>query len=205
MGDYLEACNCEAICPCRRIGGVAGGRSTYGECMGALSWAITRGHVGDVDLSGLAAVLVSRYSDDEEGSPWTFALYLDERANNDQLRALEAILLGRLRGSALEHFPWAWKPANLVHVRPAQIEIVHSEEQRWFRVEKVASLRIAGPVMDDAAVTCVIPGHDRLGHQLIAERLEVDAGPLRFEYSGRCAYASTFDYFGPGPELPADA
>ena len=26
-GTYLEACNCEAVCPCRRIGGRAGGRS----------------------------------------------------------------------------------------------------------------------------------------------------------------------------------
>jgi hypothetical protein len=106
-GDYLEACNCGAICPCRRIGGVAGGRSTFGECLGALSWGITRGHAGNVDLARLAVVLVSRYSDDEEGSPWTFALYLDEQANGDQLRALEAIFLGRLGGSALEHFPWA--------------------------------------------------------------------------------------------------
>ena len=31
-GIYLEACNCEAICPCRRIDGVAGGRSTHGVC-----------------------------------------------------------------------------------------------------------------------------------------------------------------------------
>jgi hypothetical protein len=134
----------------------------------------------------------------------TFALYLDEQANGDQLNALEAIFLGRLGGSALEHFPWAWKPANLVHVQPAQIEIVHSEEQRWFRVHNVASVLIAGPVTDDAAVTCVIPGHERSGHELIAGRLEVNARPLRFEYSGRCAYTSTFDYLGPGAELPAD-
>jgi hypothetical protein len=40
---------------------------------------------------------------------------------------------------------------------------------------------------------------------LIAERLEVNAGPLRFDYSGKCAYASTFDYSGAGPELPAGA
>jgi len=26
-GRYLEACNCEAICPCRRVGGVAVGCS----------------------------------------------------------------------------------------------------------------------------------------------------------------------------------
>ena len=28
-GTYLEACNCDAICPCRRIDGRQGGRSTY--------------------------------------------------------------------------------------------------------------------------------------------------------------------------------
>ena len=55
-GSYLEACNCEAICPCRRIGGVAGGRSTFGVCTGALSWMVQDGRAGDVDLSGLAAV-----------------------------------------------------------------------------------------------------------------------------------------------------
>ena len=39
-GTYLEACNCDAICPCRRIDGVPGGRSTHGVCLGALSWRV---------------------------------------------------------------------------------------------------------------------------------------------------------------------
>ena len=39
-GSYLEACNCDPICPCRAVGGVKGGRSTHGECLGALSWWI---------------------------------------------------------------------------------------------------------------------------------------------------------------------
>ena len=34
-GSYFESCNCEAICPCRKIDGVPGGRSTYDECLGA--------------------------------------------------------------------------------------------------------------------------------------------------------------------------
>jgi hypothetical protein len=42
-GKYLEACNCEAICPCRTIDGTRDGRSTYGICTGALSWGIERG------------------------------------------------------------------------------------------------------------------------------------------------------------------
>jgi len=52
-GSYLESCNCEAICPCRRIDGVMGGRSTYGICLGALSWLVRDGSANGVDLSGL--------------------------------------------------------------------------------------------------------------------------------------------------------
>src|SRR6185295_5278696 len=86
-GTYLESCNCEAICPCRSIGDRKGGRSTYGVCMGVLSWVIERGRAGEIDLSGLNVVLALRYSDDEPGSPWTFWLYLDERGDEGQREA----------------------------------------------------------------------------------------------------------------------
>src|SRR4051812_45478724 len=95
-GTYLEACNCDAICPCRRIGGRTGGRSTHGLCMGALSWVVRDGHAGDVDLSGLAAVLASRYDDDEPGSPWTYVLFVDERGDDAQREALAGIFTGAL-------------------------------------------------------------------------------------------------------------
>ena len=65
-GTYLESCNCDAICPCRQINGVPGGRSTHGICLGALNWQIVEGHADQTDLSGLAVALGSRYNDDEE-------------------------------------------------------------------------------------------------------------------------------------------
>ena len=132
-GSYLESCNCEAICPCRRIDGVMGGRSTYGECLGALSWQIEEGSADAVDLAGLGVVLATRYSDDEEGSPWSFVLYLDDRADEAQREALEAIFTGRLAGSQVDHFPWAWKASHLLAVRPAAIEIEHVPGRGWFR------------------------------------------------------------------------
>src|SRR5437870_12242250 len=94
LGTYLEACNCDAICPCRRVGGRSGGRSTHGICLGALSWLIGEGQAGDVDLAGLGVVLVLRYSDDEPGSPWTFVLYVDERGDERQRDALARIFTG---------------------------------------------------------------------------------------------------------------
>lgn len=192
-GTYLESCNCDAICPCRRIDGIPGGRSTYGICEGALSWRIVDGSSGELDLSGLAVVIAARYSDDEEGSPWTWMLYVDESGSDEQRRALEEIWTGQAAGGQVEHFPWAWKASNLVRVRPAQIEVDHTPRRRWFRVRDAVNVRISGRA-DQGTVTCVIPGHHQPGEEVIAEELTVDDGPLRFEFRGNCGYASQFDY-----------
>ena len=193
-GTYLESCNCDVICPCRRIGGRTGGRSTYGICEGALSWAIERGSVGDVDLAGLAVVLAVRYDDDEPGSPWDFVLYLDERADERQREALEAIFTGRLGGTPLEQFPWAFKPSRLAAVRAVPIEVAHEPRRSWFRAGEYVTVRVGGPVADQETVTCVIPGHHRDGAEHHGELLRIADGALDFELSGRCAYQSTFAY-----------
>jgi hypothetical protein len=193
-GTYLESCNCLPICPCRRIGGRTGGRSTFGVCEGALSWWIERGHAADVDLAGLAAVLAIRYDDDEPGSPWDFFLYLDERAGAEQLEALEEIFTGRWGGTALEHFPWAFKPSRPLGVRTVPIEVEHFARRSWFRAGEHVLVRVGEPVAEQEPVTCIIPGHSRSGAEHHAELLRVADGPLRFELDGRCAYQATFAY-----------
>jgi hypothetical protein len=193
-GTYLESCNCEAICPCRRIGGRTGGRSSYGICEGALSWAIRRGHAGDVDLGGLAAVLAVRYDDDEPGSPWDHVLYVDERADEGQREALEGILTGRLGGTPLLQFPWAFKPSRRLGVRAVPIEVEHHPRRGWFRAGEYVDVRVGAPVADQETVTCIIPGHHRSGDEHHGESLRVADGTLAFEVSGRCAYQTTFDY-----------
>jgi hypothetical protein len=193
-GTYLEACNCEVICPCRRVGGRAGGRSTYGTCQGALSWAVLDGRAGDVDLSGLGAVLVLSYDDDEPGSPWTYFLYVDERGSERQREALAAILTGELGGTAKRQFPWAFKESRPLGWRAAPIEIQHTPRRGWFRAGEQVTLRVGDPVADQEPVTCVIPGHHRSGVELHADLLRVEEGPLSFQVTGRCAYRSTFSY-----------
>ena len=46
----------------------------------------------------------------------------------------------------------------------------------------------------DETITCVIPGHERSGEEIVADDSGVDAAQLRFEYAGVCGYAATFDY-----------
>jgi len=193
-GSYLEVCNCDAICPCRRIGGVSGGRSTFGECTGALSWHISEGEVDGLDVSGLNVVLALWYSDDEPGSPWSWVLYVDERAEEPRRTALEDIFAGRLGGTPLSQFPWVFKPSRLLAVVPCRIEIDHTPGRGWFRAGSSVTVRIAHPYDTQSPVTCVIPGHHRPGREVVAAELAVHDDHFDFSYSGRCGYETTFAY-----------
>jgi hypothetical protein len=195
-GSYFESCNCDPICPCRRIEGAPGGRSTHGECLGVLSWLITDGAANGVDLSGLPVAMATRYSDDEEGSPWTWILYLDAGSTDEQRRALEGIFTGRLGGDPETHFPWAWKASELVAVRPVEIEVEHTRRRQLLRIRDRVSVRIRDRYEGPETVTCVIPGHDRPGEELVADELVVEDEALAFAYRGVCGYGSTFDYSG---------
>jgi hypothetical protein len=168
--------------------------STHGVCLGALSWAIERGRAGQVDLSGLHVVLALRYSDDEPGSPWTFRLYLDERGEQPQHDALAEIFLGRLGGTPLKQFPWAFKDSNPLGVRTVTIEIDHTPGRGWFRAGSAVTVRIREPVPEQEPVTCIIPGHHRSGRELYPDVLTVEDEPLEFEFSDTCAYESSFSY-----------
>jgi hypothetical protein len=193
-GDYFESCNCEAICPCRRIGGRAGGRSTYGICMGVLSWAVEHGSAGEVDLAGLNAAFAIRYDDDEPGSPWSFTVHVDERGDERQREALARILIGDLGGPHVVELPWVRKPSDLLSVSASSIEIRNVDGRHQLRVGTAIELDASKPVATDETVTCLMPGHEVPGTELYADRLAAADGPLELELAGNCAFFSSFDY-----------
>jgi hypothetical protein len=191
-GSYFEACNCEAICPCRQVGGRAGGRSVYGICQFALSWQIDRGHVGELRVDDLAVVMAGWYDDDEPGKPWRVSLYLDERASGEQYAALEAIFLGRAGGTTLRNFAAA---IGTVHaVRRACVELSHVPRRWAMRADTYLTVRAETPVEAPVPVACGIPGLDRPGQEVIAGTFRVEDAPLSWELHGRCGFATGFAY-----------
>ena len=58
------------------------------------------------------------------------------------------------------------------------------------------SVRIRDRYDGGELVTCVIPGHERAGEELVADELAVRDGVLEFNYGGVCGYGSSFDYAG---------
>lgn len=194
-GSYFEACNCEAICPCRSVGGRPGGPSSFGECFGGLSWLISEGHAEGVDLSGLQVVMVLRYFDRVQPStPWDVVLYVDHRASEGQFAALADIFLGRA-GGTVAHL---YAPAiGEVHaVRPARISLEHVAARKRIGVVGLLTVEAEGEASMPDDVQCGIPGFDHPGTELHGQVLRSTDPALRFEVRGRrhAAFTTDFDY-----------
>lgn len=92
-GTYMEACNCQEACPCVFLS-----PPTEGECTGLVGWHIEEGQHAGRDLGGrnvaLALYSPGRMSDGD----WKVALYIDERADDEQRESLHEIFGGQLGG-----------------------------------------------------------------------------------------------------------
>lgn len=193
-GSYFEACNCDAICPCRAIGNRPGGRSTHGICQFALSWYIKEGWADDVILSDLVVVMAGWYDDNEPGSPWRISLYIGDNADDAQHGSLTSIFLGRAGGTVLENFASA---IGTVHeVRRARIRLSHVPRRWLIRAATFVSVAAKVPVEAPAPVACGIPGFDHPGQEVIADELWVNDPPLHWDLHERCGFATDFEYQG---------
>jgi len=194
-GSYFEGCNCDAICPCRSVGGRPGGSSSFGECYGALSWHIEQGHADGVDLSGLRAVLSIRYFDRVDPStPWEVVLYIDEAAGDLQRAALAKILLGRAGGTVARQYGPAI--GDVHEVRTAAIRLEHVAPRKRIDVVGYLIVEAEGDASEPGDVSCGIPGFDHPGTELHGDKLVSTDPLLRWEVRGRrhAAFATDFDY-----------
>jgi hypothetical protein len=177
------------------VDGVKGGRSTHGICFGALAWLVEEGRVGEVDVSGLTAVLVVSYDDDDEaGSPWTIVLHVDAAGNDQQRAALADVFLGRLGGPKVGVLPWVRKSRHLLEVRTDAIELAPDGDGYTLRVGDAVRMRANRPAAPDSAVRCGIPGYEEPGRELVADELVVHDDPFSWELTENCAFASRFAY-----------
>jgi len=195
QGSYFEACNCEAICPCRSVGGRPGGPSSFGQCFGALSWHVRQGHADHIDLSDLRTVLSIHYFDNVQPSTrWEVVLYVDDRADHDQRKALADIFLGRAGGTVSQQYGPA---IGEIHaVRPARITLEHTAPRKRINVVGYLTVEAEGEASAPGDVQCGIPGYDHPGTELYGDVLQSGDPALRWEVRGRrhAAFTSDFDY-----------
>lgn len=189
-GSYYESCNCKAICPCRQQNGIAHGRSTFGNCDFLLSWQIDKGNAGDIDLSGLAACMAGSYHDDEEDSPWSVFIYIDECANASQFTTLSDIFQGNAGGNIL----FTTNIARVLDVKRAKIKLAHYAGEETINIGNIAQVEVVRPADFDGTVSCGIPGHDHPGQESVSS-LSYRDGPFDWDYKERCGFATDFAYW----------
>ena len=94
-GDYFENCNCSVVCPCLiSPAPPLTSRPTEGVCDVALAFHIDQGSYGTVALDGLNLALIAHTPGPMADGNWTIAIYIDERASDEQAAALGAVFGG---------------------------------------------------------------------------------------------------------------
>ena len=109
-GRLIEVCSCESACPC--VLGPA--EPDQGWCSGALTFAIDQGQSDGVELSGLTVLWLIDLPKDFASGGGTARLYVDDRADERQRTALEAIFSGKEGGAGevLASLVATWLPAE---------------------------------------------------------------------------------------------
>lgn len=93
-GTLLEACSCKVLCPCW-IGEDPDG----GSCSAFNAYHVEHGTIGGVDVSGLNCVRVVLVPGNIlTPNSWTQILLVDERASDEQMKAIVDAFEGRLGG-----------------------------------------------------------------------------------------------------------
>src|ERR1700686_1563618 len=98
-GDYFENCNCNVVCPCT----ISPNRPmtsmpTEGACEVAFAFHINSGSFSNVSLDGLNVAMIARTPGPMAEGNWSVAIYIDERANDQQLQSLQTIFSGSAGG-----------------------------------------------------------------------------------------------------------
>jgi hypothetical protein len=189
-GSYYEVCNCDAICPCRSQDGVSSGLSTYGVCDFLLSWKITSGQAGDVDLGGRLVCMAGSYSDNEAGRPWRVIIYVDDGADAAQRDILADIYQGKLGGNIM-FTKWL---SEVIAVRSARIVLDHAAGKQRIRLADLGRADVVETVPFDGAVTCAITGPKHAGQENVSSFRFKDER-FDFDYDERCGFATEFAYW----------
>jgi hypothetical protein len=137
------------------------------------------GRVGDVDVSGLAGVVV---------------LHVDAAGDDRQRAALSDVFLGRLGGPKVGALRWVREAPHLLEVRTDPIELVPEGDGYVLRVGDAVRARATRPIPTASAVRCGIPGYDEPDRELVADELVVRDDQLSWELTENCAFASRFAY-----------
>jgi hypothetical protein len=89
----LEACSCDAICPCW-----VGQDPDGGICEGTIAWHFDSGEVDGIDVSGLTFAIVIHIPGNALAGNWRAVAFVDANATPEQEEAILSVYTGKQGG-----------------------------------------------------------------------------------------------------------
>ena len=191
QGTYVEACNCEAVCPC-----IFFSPPTEGSCTVMIGWHIDQGSFEDTSLDGLNAALLAQSPGHMKDGGWKVALYVDEGADEAQNQALMGIFSGQAGGHIANLGPLI---GEVMGARPAAISINASNGDFSLSVEGLGSTEAnaiegqgGGAVTVEGHPLAVSPGY--AARVARSDRIELNDHGIALDMIGKAAMSAPFSY-----------
>lgn len=201
-GDWFDVCKCSIPCPC-----IFAETPTYGDCDGVLAYHVRQGHYGETLLDGMNVLFLTYF----KGNIWSgqvkadIAFFFDERADEQQRRALQMIFTGKAGGFMAE-FSKLFGSVKGTDFVPIKFEVADdlgswSTQIPGKMVAKVEAL--SGPMtppgkrvqLYNAPGSEVGPGTVATWGKAVVD--EVDAAGFNWQRSGNSSKYIPFSWSGP--------
>ena len=190
-GTYVEACDCEAVCPC-----IFFSPPTNGSCTVVIGWHIDQGLFDGTSLDGMNAALLAHSPGNMKDGDWKVALYVDERADEAQNQALMGIFSGQAGGHIANLGPLI---SEVLGAKPTAISFDASDGNFSLSVEGLGSAEAqmiegqgGGAVTVAGHPLAVSPGETATVAR--ASKLELDDYGYKLDISGKAAMFAPFSY-----------
>ena len=203
-GDWFDVCKCNIPCPC-----LFAQAPSNGDCEGVMAYHIKRGQYGEISLDGLNVLILDYF----KGNVWAgetkvdIALFFDERANEEQRKALNMIFTGKAGGFMGQFGNLIGEVRGLEYV-PIKFEV--SEDLAYWSAEIPGKVIAKGEALTGPTTppgkrvqTINAPGSEvgpgTMATWGTAVLDKVDAPQFRFQWKrrGRSSKHIPFDWSGP--------
>ena len=192
--NWLETCNCDSGCNCN-----FGGFPDHGSCEALIGLSIDEGNFGDVDLSGMKAVLAIKWPKAIHEGNGAAAIFIDESASEAQVGGLATILTGQVGGMPWEILATTLTSLDGPNLVPIKMDV--NGRNSGFSIDGICEAKftpLINPVTgEENEVHIVFPNGGLIwndGDSAMTSVMKVDHGDIKFDHTGQNAIFAPVDW-----------
>lgn len=194
-GRLLEVCTCNTLCPCW-----VGEDPDGGTCDSVFGWAVDKGTIEGVDVSGRILGLSVHIPGNVLDGNWSAVVYVDDQSTQEQQDALLKVFTGQLGGAIADI---AGLIGEVIAVERVPITFNVEEGEGTMTISDIAEMKLAPfmgatgkPTALQETAFSTIPGSPAyVGKAEYFRRYEASHGMSDIDITGQNAIQGSFRFF----------